>query len=95
MELIASIDLLGGKVVRLRQGRYDDVTVYHDDAVALAASWAGRARRLHVVDLEGARDGGAAQHELALRVARAFGGETQVGGGIRSLERVRAWLEAG
>ena len=95
MDLIPSIDLLGGKVVRLRQGRYDDVTVYHDDAVALAASWAGRAALLHVVDLEGARDGASAQRDLVRRVADAFGGAVQVGGGVRSLESVRSWLDAG
>ncbi len=95
MDLIPSIDLLDGRVVRLRQGRYDDVTVYHEDAVALAASWAGRARLLHVVDLEGARDGDAAQRALVQRVARAFGGAVQVGGGVRTLDNARRWLDAG
>jgi len=64
MQVIPAIDLLGGKAVRLRQGRYDDVTVYDDDPVALAASFKGRVTRLHVVDLDGARDGRAAEKEL-------------------------------
>ena len=58
MELIPAIDLLDGKVVRLHQGKYDEVTVYADDPVAMAQRFEGEgAKRLHVVDLEGARSG--------------------------------------
>ena len=95
MELIPAIDLLHGKAVRLRQGRYDDVTVYSEDPAQLAASWAGRAPRLHVVDLEGARAGHAVQRELVRRLVDAFGGGVQVGGGVRSHEAVESYFELG
>ncbi|HMJ16636.1 MAG TPA: 1-(5-phosphoribosyl)-5-[(5-phosphoribosylamino)methylideneamino]imidazole-4-carboxamide isomerase [Polyangiaceae bacterium] len=95
MELIPSIDLLGGKVVRLRQGRYDDVTVYDDDAARLAGSWSGQVPRLHVVDLDGARDGRDAQRDLVRELVDAFGSGVQVGGGIRSLDAVRRYCDLG
>ena len=66
MELWPAIDLLRGKAVRLHQGDYDRVTVYHDDPRALAASWRGVARHLHVVDLEGARAGRPVEGELSV-----------------------------
>jgi len=95
MDVIPAIDLLDGQVVRLRQGRYDEVTVYHDDPPRLAASWAGRAARLHVVDLDGARDGAAAQRELVREIVTAFGSGVQVGGGIRTPDAIEAYLELG
>ena len=73
MQVIPSIDLWQGNVVRLRQGRYDEVTVYAEDPVALARSWRGVAERLHIVDLAGAKDGRAVQTELIRRIAEAFG----------------------
>lgn len=96
MELIPAIDILGGKVVRLHQGRYDEVTVYSDDPAAMAVKFeeAG-GKRLHVVDLDGAKDGtpgnvGAIEQILArTRLA------VQVGGGIRSEASARRWLDAG
>jgi phosphoribosylformimino-5-aminoimidazole carboxamide ribotide isomerase len=95
MELIAAIDLLSGRAVRLRQGRYDDVTVYSDDPAALAAEWRGRVARLHVVDLEGARAGRVVQRELVARIAARFGPGVQAGGGIRSLEAASEYLGLG
>lgn len=95
MELIAAIDLLDGKAVRLLRGSYDDVTVYSDDPATLAAEWRGLAGRLHVVDLEGARAGRAVQRQLVERMAKAFGPGLQVGGGVRSLEAVESYLELG
>lgn len=95
MELIAAIDLLGGRAVRLRQGRYDDVTVYSDDPVALAEEWRARVSRLHVVDLEGARAGRAVQRELVARIAQAFGPGVQAGGGIRSQRAAGEYLALG
>ncbi|GAB4206371.1 MAG: 1-(5-phosphoribosyl)-5-[(5-phosphoribosylamino) methylideneamino]imidazole-4-carboxamide isomerase [Sandaracinaceae bacterium] len=95
MELVPAIDLLGGRVVRLRQGDYADVTVYAEDAVAEAARFrdAGAAR-LHVVDLEGAR-GGPLQLELVERIVRSTSLRVQVGGGIRSAAIARRWLDVG
>jgi phosphoribosylformimino-5-aminoimidazole carboxamide ribotide isomerase len=95
MDLIPAIDLLAGQAVRLRQGRYEDVTVYDDDPPRLAASWSGRAPRLHVVDLEGARAGYPVQIDLVKRIAAAFGPGVQVGGGVRTLEAARAYLLLG
>jgi phosphoribosylformimino-5-aminoimidazole carboxamide ribotide isomerase len=95
MELIPSIDLLGGKVVRLRQGRYDDVTVYAEDPVRLAGTWSGQVPRLHIVDLDGARDGRDAQRDLVRAVVDSFGSGVQIGGGIRSLQAVERYCELG
>jgi len=95
MRIIPSIDLYAGQVVRLRQGRYDDVTVYADDPVALASAWRGTAERLHIVDLEGAKHGHAVQTELIRRIVAAFGPGVQVGGGVRSLETLEGYFELG
>ncbi len=100
--LVPAIDLLDGRVVRLHQGDYAKVTVYADDALAEAKRFrdAG-ATRLHVVDLEGARtrvdarEGQGAQHALVERIVRETSLAVQVGGGIRSAEVARRWLDAG
>lgn len=102
LTLIPAIDLLGGRVVRLARGDYQRVTVYAEDAVAEARRFrdAG-AERLHVVDLEGARtrsdaeQGDVTQHALIERIVRETDLRVQVGGGIRSAERARRWLDAG
>jgi phosphoribosylformimino-5-aminoimidazole carboxamide ribotide isomerase len=95
MQVIPSIDLWEGNVVRLRQGRYDEVTVYADDPVAVARDWRGTAARLHIVDLAGAKDGRAVQTDLIRRIVDAFGPGVQVGGGVRSIETVHAYFELG
>jgi phosphoribosylformimino-5-aminoimidazole carboxamide ribotide isomerase len=95
MDVIPAIDLLDGKAVRLRQGRYDAVTVYSDRPEALAAAWRGGAPRLHVVDLEGARTGRPVQADLVRRVVAAFGPGVQIGGGIRNADAARAYLGLG
>ncbi|MBK7582834.1 MAG: 1-(5-phosphoribosyl)-5-[(5-phosphoribosylamino)methylideneamino]imidazole-4-carboxamide isomerase [Myxococcales bacterium] len=95
MDVIPAIDLLHGKAVRLRRGRYDDATFYEHDPAQLAAQWKGQVPRLHVVDLEGARAGRAVQTELVRRVVAAFGGGVQVGGGVRTLEAAQSYLELG
>lgn len=96
MELIPAIDLLDGKVVRLHQGKYDEVTVYHDDPVAMAKRFeAEGAERLHVVDLEGARSGKPAHVPVIEGILRETALKVQVGGGVRD-ERIAAqWLDAG
>jgi len=97
MELIPAIDVLDGKVVRLHQGRYDAVTVYADDPVAEAQRFAAEgAKRLHVVDLEGARTGGPAQAAIVERIVASVPGmAVQVGGGVRDAAAVARWLGAG
>jgi phosphoribosylformimino-5-aminoimidazole carboxamide ribotide isomerase len=95
MQVIPSIDLWQGSVVRLRPGRYDEVTVYSDDPVTVAQRWRGTAARLHIVDLAGAKEGRAVQTELIRRIVDAFGPGVQVGGGVRSLDTVHAYFELG
>ncbi len=97
MILIPAIDLKEGKCVRLRQGRMDDATVFSDDPVAMASHWRAQgARRLHVVDLDGAFAGTPKNRNLIERMVEAMGDvPVQVGGGIRSLDMVDAYLGAG
>lgn len=97
MQLIPAIDLKDGKCVRLRQGRMEDDTVFSDDPVAMAAHWVERgARRLHLVDLNGAFAGEPVNGDIVRDIAAAFPDlPIQIGGGIRSAEIVEAYLSAG
>jgi phosphoribosylformimino-5-aminoimidazole carboxamide ribotide isomerase len=95
VHLLPAIDLLDGHAVRLHQGRYDQVTVYDRHPPALAARFRGRCPRLHVVDLEGARSGRAAQAGVVRAVIEAFGPGVQVGGGIRSADAAEQYLALG
>ena len=96
MTIIPAIDLKGGRCVRLRQGRADDVTVYGDDPAAQARIWADEGgRELHVVDLDGAFDGAMRHSEAIKAIIAAFPGPVEVGGGIRSMDAMRAVLEYG
>ncbi|MFM8633966.1 MAG: 1-(5-phosphoribosyl)-5-[(5-phosphoribosylamino)methylideneamino]imidazole-4-carboxamide isomerase [Planctomycetia bacterium] len=96
MELWPAIDLRGGKCVRLMQGDYARETVFDDDPVSVVRRFvAGGARRLHVVDLDGAKSGLPLQADLIGRMVRAAGVPCQLGGGIRSLETARAYAAAG
>jgi phosphoribosylformimino-5-aminoimidazole carboxamide ribotide isomerase len=93
--VIPAIDLLDGKAVRLHQGRYDAVTVYDDDPPARARLWRGMVPWLHVVDLEGAREGRQVQRERVRAVVDAFGPGVEVGGGVRTRESFDAYLALG
>ncbi len=96
MELIPAIDLLGGKVVRLHEGDYAKVTVYADDALAEAKRFADAgARRLHVVDLDGARTGAPGHERLLEAIVQQTSLAVQVGGGIRSRASAERWLACG
>ena len=96
MELWPAIDLRGGRCVRLLQGDYDRETVFGEDPVAMARGFVdGGASRLHIVDLDGARDGVPTQAALVARMVRAAGVPCQLGGGIRSLDTAAAYLDAG
>ena len=96
MIILPAIDLKGGKCVRLRQGRADEVTVYGDDPAAQARDWRDQGgRELHVVDLDGAFDGEPRHAEVIRRIIEAFGGPVEVGGGLRTPGALRAVIEAG
>jgi phosphoribosylformimino-5-aminoimidazole carboxamide ribotide isomerase len=96
VELIPAIDLLGGKLVRLHRGDYAAVTVYSDDPRAQArAFYEAGARRLHVVDLDGARDGKPGNVETISAILKAAPLRVQVGGGIRDEQAAERWLAAG
>jgi phosphoribosylformimino-5-aminoimidazole carboxamide ribotide isomerase len=95
MIVIPAIDLLAGKAVRLKQGRYDQVTTYDDAPEVIAADWRKVVERLHVVDLDGARSGSSVQANVIERVVGAFGSGVQVGGGIRSMEAVDRYVALG
>ena len=97
MLLIPAIDLKDGKCVRLRQGRMEDSTVFSDDPVAMAGRWVeAGARRLHLVDLNGAFAGQPVNAQVIRRIAQTFPDlPIQVGGGIRDEETVDAYLDAG
>ena len=96
MELWPAIDLRGGKCVRLLQGDYDRETVFGDDPVEMARRFVeAGARRLHIVDLDGAKAGLPVQADLVARMVTAAGVPCQLGGGIRSLETARAYAAAG
>lgn len=96
MQIFPAIDLRGGQVVRLYQGDYDKETVYGGDPCAQARAFldAG-AQYLHVVDLDGARDGSAANFQSIAAIAKQGGLYIEAGGGIRTEERIRQYLDLG
>lgn len=97
MLLIPAIDLKDGRCVRLRQGRMEDETVFSDDPVEMAGRWVGEgARRLHLVDLNGAFAGEPVNGTAIRAIAAAFPDlSIQVGGGIRDEATIDAYLNAG
>jgi len=96
MQIFPAIDLSGGQVVRLYQGDYDQMTVYGQDPCAAARTFleAG-AKYLHLVDLDGARDGTTANFDSIAAIARQGGLYIEVGGGIRTEDRIRQYLDLG
>jgi phosphoribosylformimino-5-aminoimidazole carboxamide ribotide isomerase len=96
-ELIPAIDLLGGRCVRLAQGDYARVSVYGDDPAALATAFAAAgAPRIHVVDLDGARDGRPHNRDAVRAIAAAAKDvPVELGGGMRSLDSIEAALALG
>jgi phosphoribosylformimino-5-aminoimidazole carboxamide ribotide isomerase len=96
MRILPAVDLLGGKAVRLHQGRYEEATVYDDDPPAVARRFRLTVDAMHVVDLEGAKAGAPVQRERVRAIISAFaGGWVQVGGGVRSREALEAYLSLG
>ncbi len=97
MLLIPAIDLKDGECVRLEQGRMQDATVFSDDPAAMAGHWAQQGcRRLHVVDLDGAFAGEPRNAPVVAQIVRAVAGiPVQLGGGVRSIQTIGSYLEAG
>jgi phosphoribosylformimino-5-aminoimidazole carboxamide ribotide isomerase len=94
--LYPAIDILGGKAVRLARGEFDARTEYDDDPLDAARRWVGDgARALHVVDLDGAKNGAPVNLDHVRRIAGEFDVPVQVGGGLRSVEAVNAAIDAG
>ncbi|MEL7421100.1 MAG: HisA/HisF-related TIM barrel protein, partial [Cyanobacteria bacterium J06555_3] len=96
MEVIPAIDLLDGKCVRLYQGDYDQASVFSDNPVEIARQWAAEgATRMHVVDLDGAKEGKSVNLSVIEAIARAIKIPVQVGGGLRDRQGVTRLLETG
>jgi phosphoribosylformimino-5-aminoimidazole carboxamide ribotide isomerase len=96
MILLPAVDILKGKAVRLTRGEFDQSTVYDTDPLDAARRWVNEgARRLHVVDLDGARSGAPVNLEHVRRIAAAVDVPIQVGGGLRTMAAVREVVSAG
>lgn len=94
MIIYPAIDLLGGRCVRLRQGDYNQVTVYNDDPLDMASQFVqAGAEWIHVVDLDAARTGAPVHAELIRKIKRQLGVKIQTGGGIRNLQHLTLLLE--
>jgi phosphoribosylformimino-5-aminoimidazole carboxamide ribotide isomerase len=95
MEILPAIDLRDGKCVRLRQGDYNQETVFSKDPVVVARRWVAEgATRLHLVDLDGARAGKPVNHEVVRGIVEAARVPCQLGGGIRDEASIRLLLES-
>ena len=96
MQIIPAIDLRGGRCVRLRQGNYDDETVFGDDPASMAAHWVSQgAQRLHLVDLDGARAGRPGNLDSVRAILQRVQVPCQFGGGLRTNETVAELLALG
>jgi phosphoribosylformimino-5-aminoimidazole carboxamide ribotide isomerase len=96
VQVIPAVDIRGGRCVRLTQGDYASETVFEDDPVLAARRWADLgATRIHVVDLDGARDGKQANASIVRAIAQAVSCPVQTGGGVRNLETFQGAIEGG
>ena len=96
MNIFPAIDLYGGKAVRLYKGNYDEMTVYSDNPVLIAKDFFNQgARFMHLVDLEGAKSGDTPNLETVEKLVKAFGGFVEVGGGIRSMDVIKKYVDIG
>ena len=93
MELIPAIDLLNGQCVRLFKGNFNDITYYDKDPISLAKYYESIGfSRLHLVDLDGSRDGISMNAEIAEKIINMTSLKVQMGGGLRSKDQIRKWL---
>lgn len=91
-----AIDIRNGKCVRLKQGDYDQETIYHENPVEVAKAWESQgAQWIHLVDLDGAKAGKPVNHEWIGKIASAVNVPVQLGGGLRSFEQVKQLLDLG
>ncbi|MCI8590263.1 MAG: 1-(5-phosphoribosyl)-5-[(5-phosphoribosylamino)methylideneamino]imidazole-4-carboxamide isomerase [Clostridiales bacterium] len=96
MEIFPAIDIIGGQVVRLKEGDYNQVSVYGDDPLAMANRFVEQgAKNLHVVDLDGAKEGTTVNFSVIQRLRKETGLFIEVGGGIRDEARIASYLELG
>lgn len=96
MRVIPAIDIQDGKCVRLFQGDFEQATEYSDDPVAMARTFAEfSAADLHIVDLDGARFGTQVNKDIVARIAAETSMSVQLGGGIRDVDALTSWLDAG
>lgn len=96
MNIFPAIDLYDGKAVRLFKGDYDKMTVYSDNPLRVAKDFEAQgAKFIHIVDLEGAKNGDTPNFETISKIAKNTGLFTEIGGGIRSLDTVEKYLNAG
>ena len=96
MHIFPAIDIIGGKAVRLFKGDYAQMTVYNENPLAVAKDFeAAGAKFIHLVDLEGAKTGGTPNVDTIRRIAQETALFTEVGGGIRDMDTVAAYLENG
>lgn len=96
MFIFPAIDLVGGKAVRLFKGDYDKMTVYSDSPLSVARDFEEKgAEFIHLVDLEGAKDGTTPNIETVKEIASSTNLFTEIGGGIRDIETVRKYLQNG
>ena len=96
MEIIPAIDLLNGKCVRLNQGNYNEVTKFNSDPVKQAQIWESQgAKRLHLVDLDGAKTGEPINDLTIKKIKRSINIPIQLGGGIRTIDRAKELLGIG
>ena len=96
MVIYPAIDMYEGKAVRLYKGDYNQMTVYNDDPVEVAQDFLRQgASRIHLVDLEGAKDGTTPNFETVCAIKKATGLFCEIGGGIRSMDTINRYLSAG
>ncbi|MBQ3323104.1 MAG: 1-(5-phosphoribosyl)-5-[Firmicutes bacterium] len=96
MKIFPAIDLFDGKAVRLLRGRYEDMTIYSEDPPAIGRDFAAAgAEYIHIVDLEGAKDGTTPNFDTVCRIKAASGCFCEIGGGIRSEAVIEKYLDAG
>lgn len=96
MIIFPAIDILKGKCVRLIQGDYNKEVIYDDSPVDMAKHWEAKgAEFIHIVDLDGARSGKSVNEQIIIDIAKAVNIPIQVGGGIRTMETVKTYLDNG